>query len=194
MSAIYVGKHDGRNVLFLVIDQGATPDDIKNQEGASLLYREGKLIGVNVFDEAIVKDLPVGLMVHPNEEILAKLNRILEKCGVSEYRYEGSGFEVMEVKLLEEHPLNEKLSILTLLGKDGECSSVTRYANFSVGDHIVVAKDGTFLFDGSVFHKRVEKNIPIDVSCCSDADLRLGDNFKEAHLANDKAVGEDFFA
>ena len=194
MSAIYVGKHNGKKVLFLVNDASASPEQIKEYENAAALYQGDKLLGVNLFDEALTADLPLGLLVHPNEEISAKLNQILEKNGLPKYQYVESGYEVMEVKLIEEHPLNEKLSILTLAGKNGECSSVTRYCNYKVGDHVVVAKDGTFLFDGSVFHKRVEKNIPIDVTLCSERDLCLGENYKEAFLANDKAVGEDFFA
>lgn len=193
MSAVYVGLHNNQKVLFILYKE-AKPTRIEEKEGIALLYDEDGLVGINLFDDALVTNLPLGLQVKLGLEVINAVNAHLLKAGVKELKSEDSGYEVMEVSQIEEHPLNEKLSIVTLKGKEGDYSTVTRYSNFAVGDKLVAAKDGTFLFDGTCFHKKVERNIPIEVSLCSEKDLHLGEDFKSAIIVNDKTVGEDYFA
>ncbi len=104
-----------------------------------------------------------------------------------------SGFKVLTISNLEEHPLDEKASIVTL--KDGEKAyqAVSHYKNLEIGKMVVVALDGTILYDGSLFSKKLVKNIPVDATLCSGKELKVSDNYKEAFIPEGYSEGEDFF-
>jgi len=97
------------------------------------------------------------------------------------------------VKTIEEHPLDERSSILTLDLGDHELQTVTRYHNFEVGSALVVAIDGCIKFDGTLFEKKVVRNIAIDCEVCCEADLRIGEEYKAAFLPETHIAGSDFF-
>ncbi len=58
---------------------------------------------------------------------------------------------------------------------------------------VVVALDGTILYDGSLFSKKLVKNIPVDATLCSGKELKVSDNYKEAFIPEGYSEGEDFF-
>ena len=98
----------------------------------------------------------------------------------------------MEVTKIEEHPLNAKLDIVSLKGLDKEYSTVTRYKNIKVGDHVVATLDGASRLNCSLFVSRIERNIPIDVELNSPLDLGLGDDYKNAYISQ-LPIGSDIF-
>lgn len=192
MYHIYSYIHNNSKVVSLVIDNDAIPQKVISEDGVSYLERGNKLIGVNFFD----KDLSIsnsGLERFPSNELVDEINSYLTKKGYPCISYcSTSGFVVMEVTKIEEHPINPKQDIVTLKDLNKEYSSVTRYKNIKEGDHVVVITNGASRLNCSIFTSRVEKNIPIDVELCSPLDLGVNEEFKQAYVTN-LDIGSDFF-
>ncbi|MBR5990591.1 MAG: hypothetical protein IK034_01985, partial [Bacilli bacterium] len=96
----------------------------------------------------------------------------------------------------EEHPLDEKALILKLQCGEKTYETVSNLKGIEEGSMVVVALDGTILFDGSVYHAAVIKNINNDVKVLSPVELRLEGSMKDAFLLDDDPSfkdGEDFF-
>lgn len=186
---------NGEDILFAVEDVEAIPDSTERKGDVAALFKEEKLIGYNFFNLTdLVKIKECGLLVTPDDKLIDVLNDRLANLGFAKLDYvRSSGFKVGKVKSIEEHPLNEKLSIVTLDLGEKEVSTVTRYSNFKVGDLLVMTLDGAFRFDGTVFHSRVERNIPIDVELNSAADLHIGEAKFEAFIPEGYSAGDDFF-
>lgn len=195
MYRLYYHYKTNGDTLFLVIEPESYPDRVEEKGDVVALYKENRLVGVNFLH--IGKTMKIhaeGMIVTPENVVVDVLNSLLVGVGMEKIPYcEDSYYVVGKVTKKEEHPLNEKLSILTVDVGDGVLSTVTRYANIEEGSHIVLAKDGCLRFDGSQFHARVEKNINIDAEVCSESDLRLGKEDKEAILVPELSVGMDFF-
>lgn len=192
MYHIYSFTHNNSKVVSLVIEAEIVPNKVISIDGVSYLTRDNKLIGVNFFDKNLsIKDS--GLEKFPSKELIDEINVYLVNKGFPKLDYVStSGFIVMEVSKIEEHPLNAKLDIVSLKGLDKEYSTVTRYKNIKVGDHVVATTDGASRLNCSLFVSRVERNIPIDVELNSPLDLGLGDDYKNAYIS-DLPIGSDIF-
>ncbi len=184
------------DVLFVVFDPETIPNKVDEHEGLTALYRDGTLVGVNIFgvkEEFGLREK--GMIVKIPETLLAKVNEKFSKNGIKPLEInENSGYLVAEVTKLEEHPLDERSNIVTLDIAGKELTTVSRYANLRPGLRIVVAIDGCIKFDGTAFHKKVVRNIPIECEVCSPFDLRVGEEGKAAFEVADKPSGTDFFA
>lgn len=188
----HIGEED---ILFVVFDVDAIPDKVERKGDVAALFKEGKLIGYNFFNLLeLVKIKEKGLLVTPSDKLIDVLNDRLVNLGFAKLDYvRDSGFKVGRVVAIEEHPLNEKLRIVTIDLGGKTVSTVTRYSNFEVGSLLVVTCDGAFRFDGTVFHSRVERNIPIDVELNSAADLHIGEEKFQAFIPKGYEPGADFF-
>ena len=195
MYRLYYHHKTNGDILFLVIDPESYPDKVEKKDDVVALYKEGKLVGINFL--SIGKTMKVraeGMIVFPDDKVIDVLNDKLALAGLEKLPYvRDSGYKVALIEKKEEHPLDERMSILTLSIGEKKLSTVTRYANIEEGDKIVIALDGCLRFDGSAFHARVERNIPIEAEVCSEADLRLGEESKKALVVSDKEAGEDYF-
>lgn len=192
MYHIYSYAHNNSKVVSLVIDNDAIPQKVISEDGVSYLERDNKLIGVNFFDKDL-STIDSGLERFPSNKLIDGINSYLSKRGYPCIDYcSTSGFVVMEVVKIEEHPVNPKQDIVTLKDLNKEYSSVTRYKNIKEGDHVVVIVDGASRLNCSIFTSRVEKNIPIDVELCSPLDLGVNEEYKQAYITN-LDVGSDFF-
>ena len=183
------------DVLFVLLDPEKKPDEVKVEGDITLLYAQKELVGMNLFHISnIVKIKSKGVIFAPEEKLLAALNSYLSNHNVPLLpSLEESGYEVMKIVNLEEHPLEEKAQIVTLESKGKKYQSVSYYPNLEIGKLVVVAKDGTILYDGSLFHKKLVRNIPVDVSLCSPKELKISNDGKEAFLPEGYLEGEDFF-
>lgn len=195
MYRLYYHFKTNGDTLFLVKEPESYPDKVEEHGDVIALYKEGRLVGVNFLH--IGKTMKIhaeGMIVTPENVVIDVLNALLTGAGLEPLPYcEDSYYVVGKVLKKEEHPIDERLSILTVDIGNKTVSTITRYSNVGEGDHIVLAKDGCLRFDGSQFHARVERNIPIDAEVCSEADLRLGEEGKKALLAQELPVGMDFF-
>ncbi len=183
------------DVLFVVIEPTIIPDRKISNGRVTSLYKGEKLVGINVFD--IQKDIKIkasGMIVTPDRIMIDALNSILVNAGTEKLPYvEDSGYAVAKISKIEEHPLDERMSIVTLDDGKGALSTVTRYQNIEEGGYCVIVRDGTIKFDGSRFEKHVSRNIPIDCELCSGSDLKISDDFKSAFIPEGYNAGDDFF-
>lgn len=195
MSALFYHHKTNGDVLFLVIEPEAYPDKVVAHGDVIALYKEDRLVGVNFRDIGkVVKIHASGLLLPVDDRLVDVLNALLGNAGLSPLPYfRSSGYRVAEVKRIEEHPLDESKRILTLACGEQTLNTVTRYRNFGLGDHLVVATDGTIRFDGTRFRSRVERNIPIEAEVCSPLDLRAGEEGTLAYLAPERKPGSDFY-
>lgn len=185
------------DVLYVVMEPESYPDEVVKKGNSAYLYKEKKLIGLNLFDiSKIVKIHASGLLVTPDDKLIDIVNSILSQTGGPRLDYcRESGYRVLAVSSLEEHPLDEKKSLVKLKAGDSLIDTVTGYQNIKVGDLVVAVLDGTIKFDGTLFKASNVRNIPQEAEIMSEKDLHLGEDNSKAYLA-DPAVyssGDDFF-
>lgn len=196
MYKMFYNSKDINDCLYIVFDDEKFPDEVKKNGNVVTLYKEGKLIGINLFEfSKIYNKDNIGCLVYVDDSILDKINEELVAAGLDKLEpLKESGYKIFEVTRVIEHPLDEKLSVVYLTNKtETKYQSITRYKNLEVGTKVVGVIDGTLKLDGSVYHKYVSHNIESNVELTSAKDLGLGDNFKEAYLPTEKETGEDFF-
>lgn len=187
-----------KDVLFVLIDPSKKVTSTKRVEEVEALYNENELVGYNIFDVSkTVKINAEGIIFLPEAHLVDAINNILSRTSFPLLpKAMESGFTVLKIQSLEEHPLDEKASIVTLEGKDGQrFETVSKAKNLSVGDLCVAAKDGAILADGTLFRKGIEKNIPIDVLLMSPKMLKLGteEDVLFVPKEGDYQIGDDFF-
>lgn len=182
------------DILFLVIDEEAYPNEKKTIGEVTCLYQNGKLVGANLFKVAKERQFPVGMIASPSQEMIAFINKKLAAFNETIVYEENSGYKVAEIRFLEEHPLDEKMKIVTLKVGDKQLVTTSRYPNLEVGEKLVIALDGCIKFDGSTFHSSVIKNIPHEADIANASELHLGDDFKLAYIPEDHFIsGDDFY-
>lgn len=187
-----------KDVLFVLIDPNAPVTKTKAAGEVVALYNEDRLVGYNIFDVSkTVKLSAHGIIFYPDPRLIDAINAILSRNGFDLLPYlDQSGFEVLEISSIEEHPLDEKASIVTLKGKGGETfGTVSKAKNLLPSLRVVAAMDGAILSDGTLFHKRIEKNLPIDVLLMSPKMLGLGEEEDVVFVVEEKnaPLGSDFF-
>lgn len=193
MFHIYSYLHDKDKVTSLVIEPSLTPNKVITKDDVTYLFRDDKFIGANFFNKNLdVSSL--GLEKIPSKKLIDEINSFLTSEGITPLTYVNSSlFIVYEVANIEEHPIFEKQSIITLKGINDTLTTVTRYSNFKIGDHLVCLVNNGARLNGTIFKERVEKNIPIQAEINSEADLKIGEDNKNAYITT-LPVGTDFFA
>lgn len=187
-----------KDVLFVLIDPSAPVTKTMRVGEVVALYDEERLVGYNIFDVSkTVKLNAHGIIFYPDPRLIDAINAILSRNGFDPLPYlDRSGFEVLEILSTEEHPLDEKASIVALRGKGEETFwTVSKAKNLLPSLRVVAAMDGAILRDGTLFHKRIEKNLPIDVFLMSPKMLGLGEEEDVAFVVEEQnvALGHDFF-
>ena len=183
------------DVLFLLLSPNDKADKVVRKDDVAALYKGDKLIGVNFFD--IGKTMKIhasGMIRTPGEPMLDCVNTLLSNAGLPTLEpLTDSGYKVMQVTNLEEHPLDSRAVIVTLTDGVNTFHSVYHDPTLKVNDKVVVAMPGCIAYDGTLIEKAVEKNLPIDVRLCTEKQLKISDNDGPAFKANEEKVGSDFF-
>lgn len=194
MYRLFYNYETSGDVLFVVIDPDKKADKVVSKDNVTLIYNDNKLIGINIFKiSETVKIKHSGAIFAPKKELLMAINPLIVNAGENALEIEeSSGYKIMTITKLEEHPLDEKAKIVTLSCLDKTYQSVSYYQNIKEGLKVVAATDGAILIDGSLFTKRMVRNIPTEVSLCSEKDLGIGEDKKNAFVPDEKE-GEDFF-
>ena len=188
-----------KDVLIIVIDPEARVLKSETHNNVVALYGENdKLVGYNIFHiDDVMKIKANGVIFVPDAKLLEVINSLLEREGLAPLpEIKDSGYRVAKVLSTEEHPLDEKALILKLQCGENTYETVSNLKGIEEGSMVVVALDGTILFDGSVYHAAVIKNINNDVKVLSPVELRLEGSMKDAFLLDDDPSfkdGEDFF-
>ena len=188
MKALFSSKFHDKPVLYLVEDPTAVPDETRECEGMTLLYRDNKRIGANFFG---IETEEEGLIFAPSEALVSLINDRLKAENEETVSFPSSGYRNATVTAVREHPLDERKSIVGLdLGSSSLITS-TRYS-LQVGDSVVVLTDGGFRRDGTAFLSSVIRNIPQEAEICSPYDLKIGEESK-APAAGNGLPGSDYF-
>lgn len=183
------------DVLFVLLDPEKKPTRNEKKGSVCVIYHDDELVGINLFDfSQVVKLKSKGILFAPENILLDAINPLLKAAGLAPLPYcIDSGYKVAKISHLEEHPIDERAQIVTLDLGGKSLTTVSWYSNLEVGKCYVVALDGCILFDGSIFHSFVSRNIPNECSLCSAKELRLQDPSGGAFLVNGYQPGEDFF-
>ncbi len=183
------------DVLFLVLKPDKKATHIENHDKLTAIYNGDELIGVNFFD--IGKTMKIhanGMILDVKEPMLECVNSLLSNASLPTLPImENSGYEVMQIVSLEEHPLDSKAYIVTLTNGKETFHTVYKDLTLKVGEKVVVLTPGYIAYDGTEMVKTVEKNLPIDVKICSEKELKISTEDKVAFRANEEKVGSDFF-
>ena len=188
-----------KDVLIIVIDPEARVLKSETHNNVVALYGENdKLVGYNIFHiDDVMKIKANGVIFVPDAKLLEVINSLLEREGLTPLpEVKDSGYRVAKVLSTEEHPLDEKALILKLECGEKTYETVSSLKGIKEGSMVVVALDGTILYDGSMYHASVIKNINNDVKVLSPAELRIEGSEKDAFLLDDDPSfkgGEDFF-
>ena len=188
-----------KDVLIVVIEPEARVLKSEAHNNVVALYGEdSKLVGYNIFHiDDVMKIKANGVIFVPDGKLLEVVNSLLEREGLAPLpEVKDSGYRVAKVLLTEEHPLDEKALILKLQCGDKTYETVSSLKGIKEGSMVVVALDGTILYDGNMYHAAVIKNINNDVKVLSPVELRLEGSEKDAFLLDEDPSfkdGEDFF-
>ena len=188
-----------KDVIIIVIDPEARVLKSEAHHDVVALYGENdKLVGYNIFHiDDVLKIKANGAIFTPDAKLLEVINSLLEREGLSALpETKDSGYRVAKVLSTEEHPLDEKALILKLQCGEKTYETVSSLKGIKEGSMVVVALDGTILYDGSVYHAAVIKNINNDVKVLSPIELKIEGSEKEAFLLDEDPSfkeGEDFF-
>ncbi len=195
MYRLFYNHENVGDVLFVVMDTKSYPDKTVDKGDVTALFKQEELIGYNLRNfGAICKIKATGMIVSPEDILIDRINDQLLGAGFEKLPYcRDSGYKVAEVVKIEEHPLDERSSIVELSVGEKVLHTVTRYQNLSVGSHCVVALPECIKFDGTQVESKIVKNIPVECEICSKSDLHIGEEFKEAFLVPEMAGGADFF-
>ncbi len=89
MYRLYYNRKSCGDVLFIITDDNAFPDDVKKVDNVAALYKDGKLIGVNIFDfSKISRIFFEGEITDPNPEFIKLINHILINAHVEPLKEE----------------------------------------------------------------------------------------------------------
>lgn len=183
------------DVLFVLVRPSSKPDFTKKSGDIAALYEGNELVGINLFEASKHVELSEnGVIFAPSATLIESLNKCLVEAGIEPLSPSmDSGYKVAKVLSIEEHPLDERLSILTLDLGEEKLSTVTRYSNYALGSLLVACVSGSIRKDGTIFEKKIEKNIPIECELCSETDLNKGDDYKNAFIVEGLNPGDDYF-
>lgn len=180
-----------KNVVFLVAGEGV-PDEVVNHEEVTLLYKDKKLIGANFFGKEVTLLKNYGMNVALTKETLDGFNSVFIKHGIETLpELKDSGFHVGEIIDIEEHPLDEKKSLIKIKCKEEVYESITSY-NLTKGDKVAIATSPCYLSDGTLFTKHIDHNLKVDALVVSGFQIGLSKS-ESPYKLDHREVGDDIF-
>ncbi len=183
------------DVLFVLLAPEKTVTRHVSQAGVSALYAGETLVGYNVFAASeSVAGLRPGLNPVLAAAALQALNARLGKGGFPPLEpLADSRYRVALVSALEGHPLEEGAWLVTLSLGAETLPAIASLKGLKVGEKVVVALEGCFLGDGTVFQRSAAHNLPAAARILTARELALGEETASPYLVGSAASGEDFY-
>ncbi|MGE7216227.1 YtpR family tRNA-binding protein [Priestia koreensis] len=153
--------------------------------------------GYNIFDASSYMTITENGSVELTEELVGKLQRILEENGFNE-KLEvdlSPKFVVGFVQKKEKHPNADKLNICKVDVGTETLQIVCGAPNVDAGQKVVVAKVGAVMPSGLVIKDAELRGVPSSGMICSARELALPDAPQEKGilvLTDDYVVGNEF--
>lgn len=197
--ALYYNKETIGDCLMIIFESNTIPDEVKKSNNVVSLYKDNRLIGINIFDiSQIMKIKAHGFIPVIDSKILEIINSILKNANFPILDPEqDSGFKVALIEDIEEHPDSEHLHICTVnIGGEKPLQIVCGAANARVGLKCVCATPYTFMPNGQQIIPNKLLGIESFGMLCSGRELGLeGFENKRGLLELDETytIGQDFF-
>jgi tRNA-binding protein len=197
--AIYYNYRTIGDDLIIVFDSEAHPDEIKKNDDVVALYKNGKIVGINILNFSEIMKLKVdGFIPIINEKMLKIINNALVNAGFEPLEEQKeSGFRVAKIIECEEHPESEHLHVLKVdVGNNEFLDIVCGAFNARVGLKCVCALPYTFMPNGQQIIPSKLLGIQSNGMLCSGRELVLP-GYEGKHglleLDDNSIVGSDFF-
>ncbi len=198
--ALYYDYESIGDVLLIVFDSNTIPNVIKRDNGVVSLYKDDKLIGINIFNiSKIMKIKAKGYIPLVSDRVLEVINTILKNSNVAELpAQKDSGFRVAKIVDIEEHPDSEHLHICTVdIGEKEPLQIVCGAFNARKDLICVCATPYTFMPNGQSIIPNKLLGIDSYGMLCSGRELNLeGYEGKKGLLELDESytLGSDFWS
>lgn len=198
--ALYYDYESIGDVLLIVFDSNTIPNVIKRDNDVVSLYKDDKLIGINIFNiSKIMKIKAKGYIPLVSDRVLEVINTILKNSNVAELpAQKESGFRVAKIVDIEEHPDSEHLHICTVdIGEKEPLQIVCGAFNARKDLICVCATPYTFMPNGQSIIPNKLLGIDSYGMLCSGRELNLeGYEGKRGLLELDEsyAIGSDFWS
>lgn len=198
--ALYYDYESIGDVLLIVFDSNTIPNVIKRDNDVVSLYKDDKLIGINIFNiSKIMKIKAKGYIPLVSDRVLEVINTILKNSNVAELpAQKDSGFKVAKIVDIEEHPDSEHLHICTVdIGEKEPLQIVCGAFNARKDLICVCATPYTFMPNGQSIIPNKLLGIDSYGMLCSGRELNLeGYEGKRGLLELDDsyAIGSDFWS
>lgn len=198
--ALYYDYESIGDVLLIVFDSNTIPNVIKRDNDVVSLYKDDKLIGINIFNiSKIMKIKAKGYIPLVSDRVLEVINTILKNSNVAELpAQKDSGFRVAKIVDIEEHPDSEHLHICTVdIGEKEPLQIVCGAFNARKDLICVCATPYTFMPNGQSIIPNKLLGIDSYGMLCSGRELNLeGYEGKRGLLELDEshAIGSDFWS
>lgn len=198
--ALYYDYESIGDVLLIVFDSNTIPNVIKRDNDVVSLYKDDKLIGINIFNiSKIMKIKAKGYIPLVSDRVLEVINTILKNSNVPELPdQKDSGFKVAKIVDIEEHPDSEHLHICTVdIGEKEPLQIVCGAFNARKDLICVCATPYTFMPNGQSIIPNKLLGIDSYGMLCSGRELNLeGYEGKRGLLELDEsyAIGSDFWS
>ena len=198
--ALYYDYESIGDVLLIVFDSNTIPNVIKRDNDVVSLYKDDKLIGINIFNiSKIMKIKAKGYIPLVSDRVLEVINTILKNSNVPELPdQKDSGFKVAKIVDIEEHPDSEHLHICTVdIGEKEPLQIVCGAFNARKDLICVCATPYTFMPNGQSIIPNKLLGIDSYGMLCSGRELNLEVyEGKRGLLELDEsyAIGSDFWS
>lgn len=198
--ALYYDYESIGDVLLIVFDSNTIPNVIKRDNDVVSLYKDDKLIGINIFNVSkIMKIKAKGYIPLVSDRVLEVINTILKNSNVAELpAQKDSGFRVAKIVDIEEHPDSEHLHICTVdIGEKEPLQIVCGAFNARKDLICVCATPYTFMPNGQSIIPNKLLGIDSYGMLCSGRELNLeGYEGKKGLLELDESytLGSDFWS
>lgn len=198
--ALYYDYESIGDVLLIVFDSNTIPNVIKRDNDVVSLYKDDKLIGINIFNiSKIMKIKAKGYIPLVSDRVLEVINIILKNSNVAELpAQKDSGFRVAKIVDIEEHPDSEHLHICTVdIGEKEPLQIVCGAFNARKDLICVCATPYTFMPNGQSIIPNKLLGIDSYGMLCSGRELNLeGYEGKKGLLELDESytLGSDFWS
>lgn len=198
--ALYYDYESIGDVLLIVFDSNTIPNVIKRDNDVVSLYKDDKLIGINIFNiSKIMKIKAKGYIPLVSDRVLEVINTILKNSNVAELpTQKDSGFRVAKIVDIEEHPDSEHLHICTVdIGEKEPLQIVCGAFNARKDLICVCATPYTFMPNGQSIIPNKLLGIDSYGMLCSGRELNLeGYEGKKGLLELDESytLGSDFWS
>lgn len=197
--AIYYNYKTIGDVLMIVFESNEKPDKVVKKGDVVILYKQDKLIGINISNFSDVMKLKVdGFIPLINKKMLEVINDLLKNADLTPLEEQKeSGYRIAKIVDLDDHPNSEHLHILKVdVGEKDYLDIVCGAYNARVGLKCVCALPYTFLANGQQIVPSKLLGVDSYGMLCSGRELNLpGYENKRGLLELDDSalVGSDFY-